>query len=902
MENDVAYKDMPALLKRVDDDSESESESDTEANPTRNQKGYKPAPTSAVQKTPLRHKAPGHKRPKSILKKPSDTFSDEESSDDDLLNEKVPDKQRVAAMDKAAHIISEYKTHLHLVANPTSTDSWLMNTIRTTITSADKIISPHKYKFENTREAAKFNTAILKRSKYDFSKALYKEKGTMLEPGSEFRSKQILEPLFSDHVHWEDMSSIITKGVTYSLEDLPESVRKEDLNHMIARGNHKSATSKENEEYLLQNYEKEVTRGWMLPVTFECVTKIKDAGVIPAGVATQFTIDDKGNRKTKRRTTHDASFPPPSEKSINNRMFRELLTNCFYGYCLIRILHVIHIMRYTHPCMRILICKLDLDAAYRRLHVLAAMAVLTITIIRKIAYILLRLPFGVANGPNDFSIVSEPIMDLTNDILRDDTWDPNDIHSPLQSIFKQPLTRYPTNTPFGRARKLFVPVPFHWAVADGYIDDIITVILDHANWITKGQNAAPLAVHTVFRPTDPNDPLPRADVTSIPKLDGEGTPDEVKTVLGWLLNTRLFRIYLPKLKARDWIHDIKTILRNKRVDSVTLESTIGRLNHAAHIIPQARYFLNRIRQLLDRCKKYGAQTPNKQERKDLQLWIGFLQKVSTKGIDINNITFTEPTGTTISDACEHGLGGFNSDGLAWRYELPPALIGKFSINLLEFIASAITIYLTIKNTTSPQKLLAFTDSSSALGWLYKASFTYNQPAHDEVARWLAKILIDNDSALYSQHIRGIHNIIADMLSRDCHIPATHLVHMFQLLLPQQTPKNFRISTLPPEIISWLHSLSPSLTKTPASPLHPSKSKLGALTDGNDSWNTMESKMSFLMDIVQNNAHTSCPHLQAAADEINMVKEGKQYSPEGLSSPPSRMFVRPFGRIFGQTQL
>ena len=59
-------------------------------------------------------------------------------------------------------------------------------------------------------------------------------------------------------------------------------------------------------------------------------------------------------------------------------------------------------MRYTYPQVRILICKLDLDAAYMRLHVLAAMAVLTITIIRNIAYILLRLPFGVANGPNDF--------------------------------------------------------------------------------------------------------------------------------------------------------------------------------------------------------------------------------------------------------------------------------------------------------------------------------------------------------------------------------------------------------------------------------------------------------------------------------------------------------------------
>ena len=73
-----------------------------------------------------------------------------------------------------------------------------------------------------------------------------------------------------------------------------------------------------------------------------------------------------------------------------------------------------------------------MDAAYRQLHVIAAMAVLTITILKKIAYILLRLPFGVANGPNDFSLLSEPIMDLTNDILRDKEWDPTEIRSPLQ--------------------------------------------------------------------------------------------------------------------------------------------------------------------------------------------------------------------------------------------------------------------------------------------------------------------------------------------------------------------------------------------------------------------------------------------------------------------------------------
>ena len=161
------------------------------------------------------------------------------------------------------------------------------------------------------------------------------------------------------------MKDIISNGVSYPLENLPDKTRKEDLEFMIKRGNHKSALSKENEAKLSENYAKEVKHGWMMPVTVECVTKIDDAGVIPVGVATQFSIDEKGNRKTKRRTTHDASFPPPSQQSINNRMFRELLTLCFYGHCLIRILHAIHIIRYTYPNLRIFITKLNLDAAYR---------------------------------------------------------------------------------------------------------------------------------------------------------------------------------------------------------------------------------------------------------------------------------------------------------------------------------------------------------------------------------------------------------------------------------------------------------------------------------------------------------------------------------------------------------
>ena len=127
----------------------------------------------------------------------------------------------------------------------------------------------------------------------------------------------------------------------------------------------------------------------MLPVTPECIPKIKSASVIPVGVAPQFTIDANGDRQVKQTTTHDASFSAPNSTSINNRMHRELPTNCFYGYCLICILHAIHIMRFMKPQVRTFLKKLDLDAAYRRMYMLAAMSIMTITLIKNIAYILL---------------------------------------------------------------------------------------------------------------------------------------------------------------------------------------------------------------------------------------------------------------------------------------------------------------------------------------------------------------------------------------------------------------------------------------------------------------------------------------------------------------------------------
>jgi len=111
-------------------------------------------------------------------------------------------------------------------------------------------------------------------------------------------------------------------------------------------------------------------------------------------------------------------------------------------------------------------------------------------------------------------------MDLTNDILADDIYDPSAIHSPLHSTLTPPSKSFPSDTLFGIARKLFTDVPFCYAAVDGYIDNILTAMLDTGNWKQKGTNTALFAVHTLFRPTSDSDPPPTSRCRMYPQTHG----------------------------------------------------------------------------------------------------------------------------------------------------------------------------------------------------------------------------------------------------------------------------------------------------------------------------------------------------------------------------------------------
>ena len=146
----------------------------------------------------------------------------------------------------------------------------------------------------------------------DLGAAIADNKDSPVNYGSEFRDTTALEKLLLHHEDKSKIISIIKHRSRYHLDPIEEATRKSYLSAMILRGNHKSSQSVLNAAALNKAISKEIDHGWALPFTIESLQRIKNAGVVPLGVAEQFSINEKGERYVKIRVTHDCSFPGPS--------------------------------------------------------------------------------------------------------------------------------------------------------------------------------------------------------------------------------------------------------------------------------------------------------------------------------------------------------------------------------------------------------------------------------------------------------------------------------------------------------------------------------------------------------------------------------------------------------------
>ena len=724
----------------------------------------------------------------------------------------------------------------------TTDEQQLVSTMAHILRQPSQPMKASEFDFHWSPAAANHNWAVLERYDLNVHAALQNQTATQMEFGSEFRSVALLEPLAGYHPLWPRLKQWLVDGATFPLRPLQEHDRMSDLKLALTRGNHKSATiAIDKVEGLLR---KEVQRGWQLPLPPDKLVQLPGAIVAPLGLVSQATINDRGEVIPKDRITHDQSFNYSANNSVNSRVIPESLTPCRYGTALKRLLHYIIDVRRRHPKRRILMTKLDVKAAYRRLHAAADTAVASLVIVGVIALMGLRLLFGASPNPSIWSDLSEILCDICNQVSRCSLWNATntpDIESPHQAQYVRPPTYLADALPISRARAMTVQVDSDdYPYTDVYLDDFISCFLDTEEAIWSGSRASLLILHLFGRPVLQHEPTTRDDLLAFDKTLAEGTPEETKIILGWEINTRLLLLSLPITKLESWTADINRLLLQKKVSYEEIATTIGRLNHAAYVIPTARAFLCHLRRLELHLQRSGKPaTLDENQIGELHQWCYFLKRASL-GISINLLTYRAPNIFLRADACEHGLGGLSlNSGLAWRFEIPANLRGNLSLNLLEYLASAITIVVTAHHDKiQPEDcVLSQLDSTTADYWLQKGGGQFKgaeRAIHLEVSRWLSSCLLDIGACSYSQWIPGEENVIADSLSRDHHLEDITLTNMLHLFASPQMPPNFHISPLPDEInsniILWLQK-----GRAPADyRLTPKRSTLAPLLAGRSS--------------------------------------------------------------------
>jgi hypothetical protein len=279
-----------------------------------------------------------------------------------------------------------------------------------------------------------------------------------------------------------------------------------------------------------------------------------------------------------------------------------------------------------------------------------------------------------------------------------------------------------------------------------------------------------------------------------------------------------------------------TIVSHPRsISHKVLETLIGRLNHVASIRPILRHFLGRLRQALARTATHAYTRLTPMERDDVAWWIQVLDSAAV-GWDINLLTIRNPNWSCRTDACLHGLGGYCVEtGQAWQFPIPPPWAGTVPINVLEFMACAIGLFLLMQGPSfqAGDCLLAIGDNQSSLCWISKSNFA-DSPGHSAplaIARDIAMTTLTQQCTVSSSWIPGASNHVADCLSRCLTDSPSSLSHNIRTHHPYslQVPPSFLIRPLPPtlssKIISWLQ-LTTLATESP-SPLGPKPTLLGA---------------------------------------------------------------------------
>jgi hypothetical protein len=358
-----------------------------------------------------------------------------------------------------------------------------------------------------------------------------------------------------------------------------------------------------------------------------------------------------------------------------------------------------------------------------------------------------------------------------------------------------------------------------------YVDDYILAAVESKDrtLVKRMARAALYVIHSVFPPPDVTGHEGGKDSISQKKLDNDAKMVRTKEILGFIVEGVCRAVQLPQQKADAICAELAKVLKKKSVPLKRLETIVGKVMHAARILPTSKALMTPVYQSYKHRPPIVGLRSNAKLRYalgDLRTTIASLAKRPTH---VYELVPRPASFVGMVDASSTGAGGIwllpFLPPIVFRIAWPPDIINRsrakdLTNSNLE-MAGIVLAWFVLEELVPLFRTASelFTDNSPSASW---AKHLISNSVHNTSAR-LIRALAMRACTLECQvpsvpHWAGIHNKPADIASRSfdpsnvSYSPAaTHFLSIFNAAFPLPQTSSWLLREVPPAPLSKLIS-------------------------------------------------------------------------------------------------
>ena len=442
-----------------------------------------------------------------------------------------------------------------------------------------------------------------------------------------------------------------------------------------------------------------------------------------------------------------------------------------------KVLHrLLYFMKMTRSGEWILFSKLDISDGFWRL------------VVRRkdsfnFAYVLPQPPgqpirivvpsavqMGWTESPSYFCAVTESARDITQHLID------NNISLPAHPI--EQMMTIPHVPAKARTTKPSSSIQV-------YVDDFVNAATQSTDgtYLEKIRRASIHGVHALFPETSITNHANGKEPISKSKLDkGDGNFEPIKIMIGFEFNGIKRTVRLPPEKAKVFLRETHNMLRRKRIPMKNLQTVVGKLRHAAVILPAALGFFTPLNNIM-KSNEYSI-ILNDEARAALLDICTLLRQLSKRPTHVDEIIPNLPSHVAYHDAAAEGAGGVwfslsaSMQPVVWRVAFPQDIAndvvsdnnvkGSITNSDLELAAEVLAVGIILENATTikHETIGTLCDNTPTVSWIERMASKSIFPTAGRLLRGLAYMLHSHHAGgVITVHVKGVDNVMADLASR-----------------------------------------------------------------------------------------------------------------------------------------